>query len=380
MRLKFVFLLLICLLKPFYVCADLQTTISSEANVFVLGDISTQTIIAKQNESKRINPGSLTRLMTIYVIFDAIKTKKLYLRNTILISKTAITRPGPRMFLTGGEKIRISDLVEGLVIYGATDATLALIEILSGNESNFVSRMNKMTKQIGLQDSRFTSAFASTEKGHFSTAMDLYILSWSIVEDFPELYEHFQRKSKNWNGIEQYNSNNMLNRDTHTDGLIVDQTAGSGFLSSISAVREERRVLLIAGDTKNAATLIVESQKLVNRAFENYEAQFFFDARETLSVISVVRGVKDSIPAGTSSSVTATIKRQEPDNVRIEIESIQPLIAPVEKGDTVGQLTIINNQKLLKTYDLIALEGTAKAGLFSRGWKGLNRFVKDLFK
>ncbi|MBT6530021.1 MAG: D-alanyl-D-alanine carboxypeptidase, partial [Betaproteobacteria bacterium] len=243
-------------------------TVTSDAQIYIVGDTTSQTIISSQNASKQFNPGPLVKLMSIYVIFDALQSGVIDLGDEVEISSTVASTSGIRMFLTAGDKITVERLIKAAVISGANDAILALVAAVAGTETNFVAVMNQHAKSIRLTDSKFTGALGYNNNSQFTTASDLYQLAYSLLLKFPEYYSYFNLQKYDYQGIAQYNPNDLLARDAFNDGLLVAETPKIGTFGIISSMRNERRILAVVGKVSHKRALGPEAQRLINFSFE----------------------------------------------------------------------------------------------------------------
>ena len=372
------FLLLLCLLAPIMVFAKQDINLSSTAQIYILGDLSSGIIISEKNSSRTITPGPLTKLMTLYVIFSALESGDIRLNDKIKISKMASNVPGVRMLLSEGDQVKVEDLIKAIAIYGANDAIMALIEEISGEESKFVATMNSKAKSIGLRTSRFDDAIGQAVNNRSTTASDLYQLSAAIITDFPQYYPYFKLQKHEWQSITQYSPNTLLDRDPHNDGLILGEIPGIGLLGSISSDRNGRRILVVLGGVEPDRAFAAEAQNLINHGFEASETIFLFKSNTPLTQVATAQGLDEVISIGSFKDILVTIPRGTKESLKVHVESIQPLIAPIEYGDIVAKLIVRLEERTILTADLIALKEVQQAGILARGWKGLKSFVLQL--
>ena len=360
------------------VFAKQDINLSSTAQIYILGDLSSGIIISEKNSSRTITPGPLTKLMTLYVIFSALESGDIRLNDKIKISKMASNVPGVRMLLSEGDQVKVEDLIKAIAIYGANDAIMALIEEISGEESKFVATMNSKAKSIGLRTSRFDDAIGQAVNNRSTTASDLYQLSAAIITDFPQYYPYFKLQKHEWQSITQYSPNTLLDRDPHNDGLILGEIPGIGLLGSISSDRNGRRILVVLGGVEPDRAFAAEAQNLINHGFEASETIFLFKSNTPLTQVATAQGVDEIISIGSFKDILVTIPRGTKESLKVHVESIQPLIAPIEYGDIVAKLIVRLEERTILTADLIALKEVQQAGILARGWKGLKSFVLQL--
>ena len=365
------FLVLTCLLAPVISFPKAAESIQSNASIYVLGDLSSGLIIAEKNASKNINSSSLTKLMALYLIFDALEDGTLHIRHEVNISKAAATVPGVRMFLNEGDIVRIEDLLKGMVIYGANDAALALIEEIWGTQANFMVAMRQKAKILGLSKSSFTDDIFEPRNSQSTSASDLYQLAVAIILDHPSYYHLFKLNEHKWQDITQYNTNSLLGRDAYNDGIIVSEIPSLGTVGVISSARNERRILLVIGDDSTDAIFASKAQDLINQAFKKFTTIHLLQSRTPVAQLTVAHGVNDSLDIGSQERVSVTIPRKSERELEVSIASMRPLIAPIKPGDIVGKLSVKIGTDNILTSDLVALKGVGRAGIVARGWKRL---------
>lgn len=365
------FLVLTCLLAPVIAFPKATESIQSNASIYFLGDLSSGLIIAEKNASKNINSSSLTKLMTLYLIFDALEDGTLHIRNEVNISKAAATVPGSRMFLNEGDIVRIEDLLKGMVIYGANDAAVALIEEIWGTQEKFMVAMRQKAKILGLSKSSFTDDIFEPRNSQSTSASDLYQLAVAIILDHPSFYHLFKLNEHKWQDITQYNTNSLLGRDAYNDGVIVSEVPSLGTVGVISSERNERRILLVIGDDSTDAIFASKAQDLINQAFKKFTTVHLLQSRVPVAQLTVAHGVNDSLDIGSQERVSVTIPRKSERELEVSIESMRPVIAPIKPGDVVGKLSVKIGIDTILTSDLVALRGVERAGIVARGWKRL---------
>ena len=373
------FLLLLCLLTPISLIAKPDGKVSSKAQTYVLGDLSSGVIISEKNASLTIDPGPLTKLMALYVIFSALEAGDIRLKDKIRISETAAKAPAPHMLLAKGDRVKVEDLIKAIIIFGANDATSAVIEeIVWRTKSDFLATMNKKARSIGLATSNFEDPLGQKSNERGTTTLDLYLLSTAIIKDFPQYYPYFKLQQYEWQKRIQYSPNSLLGRDQHNDGLIMGRTPTVGFLGSISSNRNGRRILVVMGGTKSERTFGTEAQKLINHAFEAYETIHLFKSNTPIAQSLIAQGTDKVVDIGSFKDISVTIPRGKKENLKVHIESLEPLIAPIEYGTVVATLIIRLEDRTILTSDLIALKEARQTGILIRGWKELKSRVLQL--
>lgn len=374
------FLFLMCLLAPVIASPKAFNLIESNASIYLLGDLSTGLIISEKNPSRDINSTSLTKLMTLYLIFDAVKNGILNAQGKIKVSRTAATTRGVRMFLNEGDSVKIEDLLKGVVIYGANDAALALVEEIAGTEAQFIVAMNQKAKVLGLSQLRFTDAIGESPNMSPTSASDLYQLAASIILDHAPSYALFKLNQHEWQGITQYSSNSLLGRDSYNDGLMVSRSASGGTIGIISSVRDGRRVLLVIADNSSKGQFASKAQDLLNQAFKKFTTVHIAEPNTPIAQLTVGHGVNEVLDIGSTDKISVTIPRERKNEIEVVIESVQPLIAPIKYGDVVAKLTVKLKTDTIQTSELVALKHIRRAGVMVRGWKRLKSLTLHLLE
>ncbi len=369
------FFFLLCLLTSHFALSEVTDTVTSDAQIYIVGDTTSQTIISSRNASKQINPGPLVKLMSIYVVFDALRSGVIDLRDEVEVSSAAASTSGIRMLLTSGDKISVEQLIKAAVISGANDAILTLVEAVAGTETDFVAVMNQHAKSIRLTDSNFTSALGYNNNSQFTTASDLYQLAYSLVLRFPEYYSYFNLQKYDYQGIVHYNPNDLLARDAFNDGVLVAEIPKIGPFGIISSMRNERRILAVVGNVSHKSALGPEAQRLINFSFEKFTTIPLAIAKTPLTQVAVREGTSDFIGVGTYDDISITIPRAAKEKLELSVQSLQPLMAPVKHGDVVAKLIVQSNKETLRSIDLHALNEVDKEGVLSKGWKRLKLFL-----
>jgi D-alanyl-D-alanine carboxypeptidase (penicillin-binding protein 5/6) len=375
-----IFLVLTCLLAPAIAFPKAMDSIESMASIYVLGDLSSGLVIAEKNASKNIKSASLTKLMALYLIFDALEDGTLNIRDEVKISKTAAMAKGVRMFLNEGDIVTIEDLLKGLVVYGANDAALALIGEIWRTEAQCIVAMTQKAKVLGLSKSSFTHNIFEPTNPQSTSASDLYQLAAAIILDHPSYYHLFKLNEYEWQGITQYNANSLLSRDAHNDGLVVSSIPSLGTIGIISSARNERRILLVIGDESTDAIFASKAQNLINQAFKKFMTIHLLQPWVAITQLAVAHGFYESLEIGSQEKVSVTIPRRSERELEVTIESIEPLIAPIKSGDVVGKLSVKLEEDTILTSDIVALKGVGRAGIMVRGWKRLKSWILQILE
>lgn len=372
------FLLLTCSLIPALAFPKAIDSIISSASIYMLGDVSSRTIIAEKKASKNINSTALTQLMKLHIIFDALEDGTLNAQDELKISRKAAAASGVRMFLHEGDIVKIEDLIAAIVIYGANDATLAIIEAISGTKAQFIAAMNQKAKELGLLNSQFTSVVGKAVEPQLTSASDLYQLAIAIILNHSQLYPLFKSSQHEWQGIIQYSSNDLLGKDAYNDGLIVSKVPSEGTIGVISSERNGRRILLVIADNSSDGLFASKAQELINQAFKKFTTIHILEKDIPISQLAVVGGSSEILNIGSKKKIYVTVPRKSKPEVRVTIEATQPLVAPIEYGDVIAKLIVKLKTDTILTSDLVALEKVRKAGMMRRGWKRLKSWTIHL--
>jgi D-alanyl-D-alanine carboxypeptidase (penicillin-binding protein 5/6) len=344
---------------------------------WMVGDLSSNQVLASQKADERIEPASLTKLMTAYLVFAALRDKKLSPEQQVRVSERAWRAPGSRMFVQPGRPVTVDELTRGMIIQSGNDACIALAEAIAGDEEVFVQMMNREAARLGMKNSHFMNASGLPDAQHYTTAQDLYILTAALIRDFPELYgQYYSQKEFRYNNISQPNRNRLLWVDPSVDGVKTGHTEAAGYCLIASSKRGERRILSVLLGSTSEATRAQESQKLLNWGYQFFDSVKLHRAGETVKSLEVWKGSERAVKAGFTDDLLIAIPKGETDKLKAELASQQPLVAPVAQGQRVGSLRVSLDGKPLGEYPLVALEAVPEAGIFRRGWDTLRLWLK----
>ena len=344
---------------------------------WMVGDLSSNQVLAAQKADERIEPASLTKLMTAYLVFAALRDKKISLEQQPRVSERAWRAPGSRMFIQPGRPVTVDELTRGMIIQSGNDACIALAEAIAGDEEVFVQMMNREAARLGMKNSHFMNASGLPDAQHYTTAQDLYILTAALIRDFPELYgQYYSQKEFRYNNITQPNRNRLLWIDPTVDGVKTGHTEAAGYCLIASSKRGERRILSVLLGSTSEATRAQESQKLLNWGYQFFDSVKLHRAGETVKSLEVWKGSERAVKAGFTGDLLVAIPKGETEKLKAELASQQPLVAPVAKGQRVGSLRVSLDGKPLGEYPLVALEAVPEAGIFRRGWDTLRLWLK----
>ena len=340
------------------------------AKAWILYDYSSNQILVNENSDERVEPASITKLMTAYLAFSAIKQGHLSLDQAITPSVEALQTQGDesRMFLTQNKSVMVKELLHGLIIQSGNDAARVLAEAIAGNEEKFAELMNKEAQRLGMRNTNFVNASGLPRTQHYSTAYDLTLLAAAIIHDFPEYYPIYSLREYQYNNIKQANRNRLLWIDPYVDGLKTGHTESAGFCLLSSAKRDKRRLIAVVIGAASDNLRTTESQKLLNYGFQYYEAVRLYQKNQTVSNIHVWKGSDNKVSIGFRDDLLLTIPTGQIAQIKVTMETHQPLVAPVVVGQKIGVLKLTLSGKPYAEFPLVALETVSLANIFSRGF------------
>jgi len=351
--------------------AQQQPEISISAKSYMLSDYQSGQVLASHNAHERVEPASLTKLMTAYIAFSALKQNRIKLDQIVPVSNRAWRMIGSRMFIEPNKEVTVDQLIRGMIVQSGNDACIALAEVIAGSEEIFVQMMNQEAQRLGMKNTHFMNTTGLPDPNHYTSAHDLTLLAAAIIRDFPEFYPLYSLKEYTYNDITQPNRNRLLWLDPHVDGMKTGWTKTAGYCLITSAKRDKRRLISVLMGTKSASERSKESQRLLNYGFQFYDTVHLYKKGEILTSIEVWKGAQDDFKAGFKSDVFFTIPKGQADNLKATMEYKQPLIAPVSSGQEVGSVKFTLNGQLVETYPLVALEDVGEGNFIGRAWDSL---------
>lgn len=349
---------------------------SLSARSYLLLDFQSGKLLAARTPEARIEPASLTKLMTAYVVFDALRQKRLTLTQTVTVSEKAWRAPGSRMFLEIGSQPIVEMLLHGMVVQSGNDASIALAEAVAGTEEAFVELMNREAARMNLRDTRFQNATGLPHPQHYSTAADIATIAAAIIREFPQFFAMYSLREYRYNDITQYNRNRLLGRDPFVDGMKTGFTESAGFCLVATARREGRRLISVVIDAGSDSNRMAESQKLLNYGFEAFDTVRLFSRGQPVHELAVWKGGKEALRAGFAEDFYVTIPKGLGDRLQAQLESMQPLLAPIYAGERVATLRLTFDGQPYGNYMVVALENIGIANMFVRAWHSLRLLVQ----
>ncbi|MBY5269116.1 D-alanyl-D-alanine carboxypeptidase family protein [Spiribacter salinus] len=336
------------------------------ANGYVLLDFHTNKVLAERNSDTRLDPASLTKVMTAFVVFSELKAGNLQLTDPVQISENAWRAKGSRMFIEVGSQISVENLLRGMIVQSGNDASIALAEHIAGSEQTFAALMNQYADELGMANTQYTNAAGLPEDDHYSTAADTARLVRALINRFPEYYGYYSERSFVWNDIEQFNRNRMLWQDDSVDGVKTGYTESAGYCLATSAERDGMRLISVVMGTDSAAARVQASKSLLNFGYRFYETRRLYAADDVIEETRVWKGEREQLPLGLADALHITVPSRAYDRVEASLEVDQPIQAPIEAGTVLGRLTISLDGESLASRDVVALEPVTQAGLVGR--------------
>jgi D-alanyl-D-alanine carboxypeptidase (penicillin-binding protein 5/6) len=342
---------------------------SLAGNSWLLLEFGSGQVLASEKPDERIEPASLTKLMTAYLTFAALKQKTIALEQAVPVSEKAWRTGGSKMFIRVGTQVPVEDLIKGMEIQSGNDACIALAEAVAGSEENFAQMMNREAQRLGMKNTHFMNATGLPDPQHYTTARDLSILASSLVRDFPEEYaKYYSMKEFRYNNITQPNRNRLLWLDPTVDGMKTGHTDAAGYCLIGSSKRGPRRLIAVVLGTNSDAARTSESLKLLNWGFQFYEAVQLYAKGQAVSTLRVWKGSENTVKAGFNQDFIMAVPKGYANKIEAQFISQQPLIAPVAQGQKVGTMKVTIDGKPYGEYPVLAQESVAVAGFFGRLW------------
>ena len=362
----------------FITTAKAETAISApelDASSYLLIDFHSGIELVAKNPDNRIEPASITKLMTAYVIYQELENKRISMADKVLISEKAWKMKGSRMFVEAGKQVPLKRILSGLIIQSGNDAAIALAEHIAGSESAFVARMNTQATKMGLLSTNFMNATGWPDKNHYTTARDISKLTRALITDYPEHYKLYSVKEYSYNGIKQYNRNKLLWRDDTVDGVKTGHTDSAGFCLVSSAKRSGMRLISVVLGAKDTKARADYSQELLEYGFRFFETHKIYDGGSVLADSRIWKGTQSTVPAGIIDDLYVTIPKGHYDKLKGFMELNKTLDAPINRGDVLGTAIIKDGDVIVSEVPLIAMDSIAAGGV----WSNVTDSMKKLF-
>ena len=369
-------LVLAASLLPFPSFAQAPAPPAVAAAAWTLVDVQSGQTIASQHTDERRDPASITKLMTAYLVFGALRQKAITPSQMVNVSEHAWRTEGSRMCIEPRKSVSVDELMHGMIVQSGNDASIALAELVAGTEAAFVEKMNAEARRLGMPNTQFANVTGLADPKHWSTAGDLAKLAAAVIRDYPEFYPLYAKREYRYNKITQPNRNRLLWSDPYVDGMKTGHTDAAGWCLVASARRGERRLLSVVLGASSDASRAAESQKLLNFGFQAYDTVQLYQSGKPVSALKVWKGAERTVDAGFLADRYLTLPRGRAGDLKLTLEALEPLIAPVARGQRVGVVKITLDGGQVAEFPLIALEPVEPANLFVRAWDSVRLWFK----
>jgi D-alanyl-D-alanine carboxypeptidase (penicillin-binding protein 5/6) len=374
-------ILIIPLLTSLFASAQSFVPDAPELNLksYILIEANTNTVIAEFNSTSEIEPASMTKIMTAYVTADQIANELISIDDEVLISEKAWRMEGSRMFIEAGKKVSVSDLLKGIIIQSGNDASVAIAEYVGGTEKGFVDLMNAYAGSLNMNSTMFQNSTGLPAENHFSSAKDLAILTTNLINKFPEIYSFYKEKQFTFNDIKQLNRNKLLWRDNSSDGVKTGHTKAAGYCLVGSAKREDMRLITVVAGSDSDNNRFMASQRLLEYGFRFFATQKILNANQEYKQINIWGGVQKNLDLGVLEDISITLPRTSFKNLVVNYNYSNNIQAPIAIGQKIGTLEIVNNDEIIFSTDLVALQNIKAKGFFGRLWSKFLLWILSLF-
>ncbi len=345
------------------------------ARSWLLLEVSSNQLIASNEPDQKVEPASLTKLMTAYLAFSALKEKRLTLEQKPQVSEAAYKAIGSRMFVDRAQPATVDQLLHGMIIQSGNDAAIILAEAIAGTEADFSKLMNAQAKKLGMTNTNFRNATGLPDAQHFSSARDMATLANRVITDFPDFYPIYSKKEYRYNNISQANRNNLLFVDPTVDGVKTGRTDAAGYCLVASAKRGDRRLISVVMGTASETARAIESQRLLNHGFQNFELAKLFQGSQSVGTYKVWKGSSTEVKGIIPNGLTISVPKGRAEALKAEVERIQPLIAPLSVGQKIGVVRVKLDDKVISEQTLVAEKAVEQAGIFGRAWDTVQLWV-----
>lgn len=354
------------LVLALYCLVNQAHAIDTPARQLIIIDPDTDTILVEKDADTAVPPASMSKLMTIYMVFEALKEGRITQNDKFYVSRRASKMGGSKMFTREGDNIRVIDLLRGIIIQSGNDACVVVAEGLAGTEENFAQKMNAKAKELGLTNSFFANSTGMPHPEHKMSVRDLVKLSEHLREDFPDYFPLFKEQEFTWEGIKQSNRNPLLGMNIGADGLKTGHTEEAGYCLSASAERDGRRIVMAFTGLNSKKQRAEVARMLTDYAFRSFVRTDAVKNGDVMLRAPVGEGIQPMVELGALQNVTLTIPTAQQDKLESFVEFNSPILAPIKRGDIVGQFTVKTAQKTYGQFPLVALEDVAQAGFYAR--------------
>jgi len=376
-------LLLVSLLLPAAAYAlPPQTPVAPilAAKAYLLYDYTSNQVLVSQNADAHMEPASLTKLMTAYLVFDALKHGTLSPQQNLIVPAAALrtTSGESRMLLKAGQSVSVDELLRGLIVQSGNDAAITLALNIAGSEAGFVDLMNRKAIQLGMHNTHFTNPVGMPDAQHYSSASDLALLAAAVVRDYPQHYPLFALRDYTFNDVTQSNRNRLLWIDPHADGMKTGYTETAGYCLIGSTKRDNRRLISVLLGADSDSLRATESQKLLNFGYQYFDTVRLYQKDQPVTTLRIWNGTASHVETGFRRDLFLTIPKGKLAQFKATVETHQPIFAPVSGGQQLGVLKLTLGGEPYAEFPLLALDGVLLANVFSRGWDSIRLFINKL--
>ena len=350
-----------------------------DLKAYILIEPQTGTVIAEYNSDLNVEPASMTKIMTSYIVADQIGNDLINLNDSVLISEKAWRMGGSKMFIEAGRRVSVEDLLKGVIIQSGNDASVALAEYAGGTEEGFVDLMNAYAQSLGMNNTTFLNSTGLPAEGHYSSAKDLAYLTSNFINKFPEIYSLYKEKSFEFNSIKQLNRNKLLWRDDSSDGVKTGHTESAGYCLVGSAKRGGMRLITVVAGSSSDKKRFDDTQRLLEYGFRFFSTQEVLKKDQVYKTVKVWGGQKSEAGLGVTANQILTLPRVDFKDLQINYIYKNNIQAPIKKGDVIGSIEIISNDSPVLVTDLVALDEVEAKGFFGRLWSKFILWIMSLF-
>jgi len=347
------------------------------ADSYVLMDYHSNQILMQKNPHAQVEPASITKLMTAYVVFKEVKSGQLSLDGTATISEKAWRTGGSKMFIEVDKQVNIEDLIRGMIVQSGNDASIALAEHIAGSEDVFASMMNKAAVNLGMKNSHFMNTTGLPEEGHYMSAYDVALLGQALVREFPDLYHIYSEKEFTYNGIKQHNRNTLLWRDPTVDGFKTGHTEAAGYCLATTSSRNGMRLINVVMGAESEKSRADETQKMLNYGFRFFETHKLYPAGQQQAIAEIWKGQAEEVPLGLADDLFITIPKGSYEKLQAGVDIPGQLQAPINQGQVLGQLSIRLDNKVVAERPMVALNTVEQGGWWTRMVDGMGLWFKS---
>ena len=369
-------MVLLTTVSPVVTAAPLPAPPQLAAKSYLLFDHTSGKVLASKEPDLRIEPASLTKMMTAYIVSEELERGSVTLDEPVMVTAEAQAMPGSRMFIEAGTLVSLGDLLRGLVIQSGNDASVALAEHIAASEAGFVDMMNRTAESLGMTATHFANSSGLPDPEHYTTANDLGIIASAIIREHPDVYALYSEREFTYNDIAQKNRNTLLWRDDSVDGMKTGHTEAAGYCLVASALRDDMRLIAVVLGAASDKARVTESQRLLNYGYRFYKTRKVYSAGEQISQARIWMGTQDNIGLGVEEDLYLTLPRDAFDNLQTTVEVSDYIRAPLRIGQELGRSVLTVNDQIVSEVPLLALQKVEEGGIFLRMKHSIQRYFQ----